>query len=194
MTRHEWGLSMKTKKNDLEQFLNRLPDGSRACGEARSWARGRTAAMAWETCPRGDWLLWMAGKAGVDRVTIVRAACQCARLSLQFVTPGENRPRIAIETAERWCTGNTSITEVRAAAAAAVYAAGAAAGAAAAAAATATAVYAADAADAAGTAAARVVVACPETKLECANIVREHIGYTTIYKAFLKITGEVQAS
>ena len=54
--------------------------------------------------------------------------------------------------------------------------------------------YAADAADAAGTAAARVVVACPETKLECANIVREHIGYTTIYKAFLKITGEVQAS
>ncbi len=93
-----------------------------ACGDARQWAddlRGIPARKAWEACKRGDWLLWLAAKLNVDRKLVVLAACDCARTALQFVPAGEERPRIAIETAEAWTRGEATIEQVRAAAAAA---------------------------------------------------------------------------
>ena len=106
-----------------------------ACPEARKWAAGySTLAEAWTACERADWLLWYAGKRGVDRKILVRAACACARTALPHVPPGEDRPRLAIELAEAWCNGCATIAEVRTAAnaaavanAAAAYAANAAA-------------------------------------------------------------------
>ena len=86
------------------------------CNEAVAWIGKRTPKQAWEQCPRGDWLLWIAARVGVDRKLIVRAACDCARTALKYVPRGEDRPRIAIETAERWCDGTATIGEVRAAA------------------------------------------------------------------------------
>lgn len=62
-------------------------------------------------------MLWLADRVEVDRRLIVRAACACARPGLKFIPKGELRPRIAIETAERWVRGNATIEEVRAAAA-----------------------------------------------------------------------------
>jgi hypothetical protein len=60
----------------------------------------------------------------VPREDLVLAACAVARTVLQFVPLGEDRPRLAIETAEEWAHGRASIRDVfRAAASAAASAA-----------------------------------------------------------------------
>jgi nucleoid-associated protein YgaU len=122
-----------------------------ACEDAVEWARTQSDLQtAWDNCERADWMLWLLARLHEDRKSVVWLACQCARTSLKYVPKGEKRPRVAIEMTERWCRGEASIEDVRAAAAdayaAAVYDAAAAA---------ADAVYAAaDAADAAAAAAA----------------------------------------
>jgi hypothetical protein len=128
----------------------------RACHEATEWVEQTPGSPQelWESCPRGDWMLWLAAKAGVDRKQIVLAACTCARLALEHVKPGETRPLAAIEAAEKWARGEEGVTldQVRKAAAAA-YAAAAYAAAAD-----------ADAAD-----------ARKQTLAQCASLVRQHI-------------------
>jgi hypothetical protein len=128
-----------------------------ACHDAVEWARGYdTPEAAWAACERGDWMLWICGKlAGPpwsdSRKPLVLACCECARLTLPYVHVGEDRPRSAIETAERWARGEVAQEEVRAATSAAYAAATSAAYAAAAAsayAAYAASAYAASAADA----------------------------------------------
>ena len=124
------------KHDDVRAIL----EEQEACSDARKWVKlhkGTSRAM-WNDCENGSWMLWIAARLGVDRKTIVRAACACARESLKYVRPGEDRPRICIETTERWTQGLATIEEVRQA----KYSADAAADAAYAA-------YAADAADAA---------------------------------------------
>ena len=99
------------------------------CREAVDWIEahpGMTFERAWAECPRGDWMLWIAARLGVERKTLVLAACACARLALKFVKPGEERPLRCIETTARWARGEATIVEVctaRAAATAAAYAA-----------------------------------------------------------------------
>ena len=83
-----------------------------ACTEGYEWAKGKTLTEAWSTCERGDWMLWYAAKINIDRKLLVKAACACARLSLRFVPSGEERPRIAIETAEAWAEGKASLNDV----------------------------------------------------------------------------------
>ena len=148
---------MKTVKH----WSRVLPDN--ACGNAVEWARKQpSAAAAWKSCERGDWMLWLAGKwceTETERKRLVLAACECARLALPHVKKGELRPLRAIETAEQWARGENGVTlgDVRAArrAAGAAYAAGAAA----AYAADAAAAYAADAAAYAADAAAYAAAA-----------------------------------
>ena len=150
-----------------------------ACNEAVEWAKDYpTLQQAWNNCERGDWMLWLAGKQSgtpetKSRKKLVLAACKCARLSLKHVPKGERRPIKAIQTAEKWANGDSSITlqDVRNAADAAAYAAYAAAYAAyaadaAAAAAADTAAAAAYAADAAADARSKVLK-------KCADIVRK---------------------
>jgi len=87
-----------------------------ACKEAVEFAAGfPSLAAAWAACDRGDWLLWYAGRlSGLSesdsRRRLVLAACECARLSLEHVPAGEDRPRLAIETAERWARHGAGIT------------------------------------------------------------------------------------
>ena len=168
-----------------------------ACDEAREWYDDRPSHLAWRQCERGDWLLWIADRLGVDRKLVVLAACDCAETALKFVPAGEDRPRIAIETARKWASGEaTAIKEVRADAAdayaayayaayadaayaayaAAAYAA--AAYAADAAAAYAAAAYASDATHAAAYAAARQ----PSLK-ESARLVRKRIPWRVVKAA-----------
>ena len=86
----------------------------RACDEAVEWAQNyKTFPAAWEACKRGDWMLWLAARSGVDRKALVLAACACARPALKYVPKGEKRPRIAIETAERWARGEATIEDLR---------------------------------------------------------------------------------
>ena len=85
-----------------------------ACDTAIEWSLSIPDPRdAWERCERGDWLLWISAELGVDRRTIVLAACACARTALQYVPPGEDRPRLAIEMVEAWCRGEATIEDVR---------------------------------------------------------------------------------
>ena len=89
-----------------------------ACEDALLWSEGKTLKVAWSTCDRGDWLLWLAGRmegreGWVTRQELVLAACDCAELSLKYVKDREDRPRIAIETTRKWARGEATLEEVR---------------------------------------------------------------------------------
>ena len=168
---------MKTTKTILTEMG--------ACSEAVKWAGRKTHKGAWETCKRGDWLLWIAGKLDIDRKKLVLAACACARAALKYVPEGEDRPRIAIETVEAWTRGEATIKQVRTAADAAdaaAYAADAASYAAYAAA-----DAAADAAYAAAYAAADAAYAASHK--EMADIVRKIIPFSIIKQAIAEYKG-----
>ena len=114
----------------MKEFITKLEKVG-ACTEAIHWcSHFPTLQEAWKNCERGDWMLWLVGKlsgepGGDARKKLVLTACQCARLSLKYVKAGESRPLKAIEAAEKWANGNTSISleDVRKAVAAAAYAA-----------------------------------------------------------------------
>ncbi len=153
---------------DMQSLLAFARDRG-ACSEARLWLNTQTdPRVAWEMCERPDWMIWFARRRNVARKVLVRIACDCARTVLRFVPEGEERPRLAIEAAERWTRDEATIDEVRAAAAdAATYAAGNAADAAGNAAA-----YAAYAADAAAYAATGAIQMC--------QIIRTHLRYEDV--------------
>ena len=104
-----------------------------ACEEALIWvSQQKNAQQAWDDCERGDWMLWLLGKLSgkpesKKRKILVLITCECARLSLHLVPEEEDRPRIAIETAEKWAKGDATIEQVKTAVNAAANAANAAA-------------------------------------------------------------------
>jgi hypothetical protein len=120
---------------DTKEFMALL-NTLHACKEAKEWALGKDLHSVWTTCKHGDWLLWLCGKM-VDkpnwptRKQLVLAACNCAETSLKYVRTGEDRPRIAIETAKAWVRDEATLEQVKIAAYAAAYATDAAANAAA---------------------------------------------------------------
>lgn len=83
-----------------------------ACAEAREWVGDRDAETAWRECPRADWMLWACGRLKLDRKLFVAIACRIARGLLYLVPASEDRPRIAIETTERWLRGDATLDEV----------------------------------------------------------------------------------
>ena len=101
---------------NLKIYLENL----NACSSSLEWAGNRkTSKAAWLACPRGDWLLWLAGRIGIDKNLIALAACDIAESVLHLVPENEERPRKAIETARAFVAGKATKEEVRAAAAAA---------------------------------------------------------------------------
>ena len=76
-----------------------------ACSEAREWAESypdtaEGRQRAWAECPRGDWMLWIAGKlsgpvGSPARRLLVRGAVACARTVLDKIPEGEARSEIA---------------------------------------------------------------------------------------------------
>ena len=141
-----------------------LSNQHHVCTESTAWIRSlppdTTARQAWQLCKRGDWMLWLLGQLSDPpesdaRKRLVLCTCECARLAIVHVPTGEDRPRIAVETAEAWARGQATIKQVIDAASAA--------GAASAADSAAYAAYAADSADARTKALAT-----------CADIVRKH--------------------
>lgn len=89
-----------------------------ACEDAITWSTGRgSLEEAWSECGRGDWMLWFATEAGIDRRLVVYAACLCARESLpvwEACYPDDTRPLAAIETAEAWSRGEATVEAVQA--------------------------------------------------------------------------------
>lgn len=86
----------------------------RSAGAQKDVIDGLARFTDWPTlhaeCPRGDWLLGIAERAGVDHVALVRAAIACARV----VEPSPSAAHV-LETAERWCERKASSDEVAAA-------------------------------------------------------------------------------
>jgi hypothetical protein len=59
------------KKIDITKF--------RPCLEGINYYKGQTSSKAaWENCPRGDWMLWIAYELGVDDGTLTKARALCA--------------------------------------------------------------------------------------------------------------------
>jgi len=94
----------------------------KACSDAVEWVETQPdAETAWAKCRRGDWMLWLAGMASGkpesrSRKKLVLCACEVARQALKYVPAGEDRPRIAIETAESWArNAGPTLSDVRAA-------------------------------------------------------------------------------
>jgi len=75
------------------------------------WAEpyGDDWARMWQDCPRGDWLLALAARLGVDRRDLVAAACKCARLALAYLPLREMRPDAALRAAETWSAGGEDL-------------------------------------------------------------------------------------
>ena len=165
------------KQITLVQLLTKLG----ACSEAITWAESLgpdhpADEAAWQQCPRGDWMLWVAGRLAIPRAKLVLCACACARQALVHVRTGEDRPRIAIETAESWARGGegaATTEQVRqardAAYAAAAYDAAA---------------YAAYAAAAYAAAAAR-----KKSLARSAELVREIIEWSVLVAEVVKLAG-----
>ena len=88
--------TMKASKEPWSDALRRL----NACGEAVEWSRSYPdISAAWQACERGDWMLWLIGRADCGkpfswligradcgkpfsekRKPLVRCACACARI------------------------------------------------------------------------------------------------------------------
>lgn len=81
-----------------------------ACEEACAWVGDRDIESAWTECPRGDWLMWLAGCVGVDRVLVVDAACDCAALAAAKVKDAAMRDAIArlIGVARQYARGEVT--------------------------------------------------------------------------------------
>ena len=146
------------------------------CAEAAEWLETQPdVATAWNCCQRGDWMMWLLTNLPTPKDVSVTLAIRFARSVLHLVPAGEERPRLAIEAAERWLAEPTE--DNRAAARAACWAADAAARAACWAA-RAAADAAADAADAAGWvahAAARAAARAADAAAQ-ADIIREVVS------------------
>ncbi len=71
---------------------------------ARDWRE------IWRDCPRGDWLLGIAVRLGVEHVALMRAAIGCAHTALDHYE-GDEAARV-LELAARWCEGSASAEQI----------------------------------------------------------------------------------
>jgi hypothetical protein len=161
-----------------------------ACSDAIEWAESKTVEEVVTECHRGDWLLWLAKKCGVELQPLTLAKGHCANTVRHLMS--DERSVKAVDVAIAFGEGRATRDELNAATAAA-YAAAYAATDAAAAAAAATyaatyadayvaAAYAAAAAAAADAAAAAAASARDANRLQTADICRQYIGDLIIQK------------
>lgn len=66
----------------------------------------------WDTS-QDAWELLLAAAPRISRQALVRLAAACARTALRYVPKGEERPRIALETAEAWTRGEATLLQVQ---------------------------------------------------------------------------------
>jgi len=140
------------KQDNMKEFLINL----NACNDAKEWAEDKTWEEVYNTCHRGDWLLWLFKKTNPDDLQLITLAKgHCANTIRHLMT--DERSIAGVDAAIVFGEGKSTREELSGAAAAA-YAAAASADAAGAAAAAYAAAYAA-ASDAAGAAAASAYAA-----------------------------------
>jgi hypothetical protein len=107
-----------------KQFQQKLIELD-ACQEAREWAEGKSWEEVYNTCHRGDWLLWLAEKQGVDKPLLILVGGHCANTVRHLMT--DPRSTHAVDTAIAYGEGRARKDELKKARGAAVAAAWAAA-------------------------------------------------------------------
>ena len=165
-------------------MIDKLLEQLDACVEAREWAKGKSWQEIYNTCHRGDWLLWLFARTNPDNLKeLTLAKGHCANTVRRLMQ--DERSIIAVDTAIAFGEGRATREELSAAADAADIAyhdAGSAADVAyhaadAANAAAASAYYAASAAAASAAAASATTyyAARKANQLETANICRKYL-------------------
>jgi hypothetical protein len=86
---------------------------NKACDLSIQWIEEKNIQSleeAWNTCKRGDWLLWMATKLNVDKRRLVLCAALCAHTVIQYMQ--DPRSRNAVRIAFLWGRGKTTYTQL----------------------------------------------------------------------------------
>lgn len=97
----------KLKDNKVEYEISKFNPCDAAI-EFRS--QYKTFEDAWMNCPRGDWMLWIAGKLEVDLRVLTKAKALCA-LTVKHLMKDERSIR-ACEVALRFADGQASREEL----------------------------------------------------------------------------------
>jgi len=98
---------------EMKQFLEYLKNRS-ACEEGVKFTeRYETPQEAWDACENSNWMSWLLRRTlrnpnPEQHKSLVRIACEAARLALPAVKFGELRPLRAIEAAEAWICGKAT--------------------------------------------------------------------------------------
>jgi hypothetical protein len=97
---------------NVAALFDRMP-GPRA--EATAWAApfGDDLGDAWQTCPRGDWLLWLAGILEAPHSLLALAAADCAEFALNLL-PLADHERVLlplIDMCRQWVEGTVEAEE-----------------------------------------------------------------------------------
>ena len=88
------------------------------CSEGLDYYLSQDSVIeAWENCQRGDWMLWIASKIGVDLAIMTKAKALCANTARHLMK--DERSTNAIDVALKFSDGKATIKELDAAAAAA---------------------------------------------------------------------------
>lgn len=94
-----------------------------ACIPAVEWLRQEnhpTLDAAWRACPRADWLVWLGARCATpgspEHRAVVTAVIDCAAVVMVVGSPGEDRPRRAVEIAQAVLRGETTVSKCRGAA------------------------------------------------------------------------------
>lgn len=83
----------------------------KACQEGQEWADNQESYQrAWETCERGDWMLWVAQKLNTDLKKLVGASTGCARLVEHLMK--DERAINALNVGERFSLGKVTRNEL----------------------------------------------------------------------------------
>jgi hypothetical protein len=86
-----------------------------ACREAqRYYAKYKTSRGAWNNCLRGDWMLWIAQRLGIDDRLLTLAKGRCAETVFHLME--EEISKFAVQQAIRYGKGEISREELDAAA------------------------------------------------------------------------------
>jgi len=105
-----------------------LLESKRACEEATEWAKGKTWQEVFETCHRGDWLLWLFKKTNPEKLRELTLAKAHSANTVRHLMK-DARSTNAIDVAIKFGEGNATREDLNVVAAAAyAYAAAAAAG------------------------------------------------------------------
>ena len=95
------------KMENLKQKLLEL----KACNEAIAWSNGKNINEVWETCPRGDWMLWLFSRTNSgDFKLLTLAKGHCANTVRHLMK--DQRSLDAVDAAIKFGKGEISIAEL----------------------------------------------------------------------------------